>query len=436
MKSPFPYILAGGLFVLIIGAIAWITQWMPNWRGPDVAPAPPGKESPVAISFSWKKAVWDEEDKDYALEIEKDKDGHFDFPFENLLNEPVKIGLESTSCDCTHVMACILPETEWNSYSEQIKKNPLTAKGDDWPWVSLANKYGPRDENKEFAVVPAKGKGLIRVGWHGRNRPAGYFLQLGVKIWHQPERIEGARFVETLNVATRISAPIRFHPLRGNVGDLAARTSGTTEFTLWTSTRETLDLKWEDAGPFYTYDAQPFSAEERRELEKKLRADKENTRVLQAFHFKVTVREQSAGKQMDQGPFMHKVSFLLDGDNKVVGPQINGTVQGDIVVGAGKTSSKIDLETFRAAEGASRTVSLWTEDEKVALEVEGRTPRTLEAKISKGEKVGSRMKWQLEVTVPPGTQYGALPEDSVIILRTVTDPPRFIRIPVAGNGQS
>ena len=33
--------------------------------------------------------------KEYALEIEKDKDGHYDFPFENFLNEPVKIGLEA-----------------------------------------------------------------------------------------------------------------------------------------------------------------------------------------------------------------------------------------------------------------------------------------------------------------------------------------------------
>ena len=128
-------------------------------------------------------------------------------------------------------------------------------------------------------------------------------------------------------------------------------------FTLWSSTRQTLDLKWEDAGPFFTYQAQPLSPDERRELEKKLRDDKENTRISQAFHFKVTVREQDAGKQMDQGPFIHKVIFLLDGDDRVPGPQVNGTVHGDIVVGAGKSTSKIDLEHFRAAEGASRTVS-------------------------------------------------------------------------------
>ena len=45
------------------------------------------------------------------------------------------------------------------------------------------------------------------------------------------------------------------------------------------------------------------------------------------------------------------------------------------------------------------------------------------------------MKWKLEVSVPPDTQFGAFPEESVIILRTQETPPRFIRIPVTGNGQ-
>ena len=119
-------------------------------------------------------------------------------------------------------MACVLPETEWNNYSEQIKKNPLTDQGNDWPWVSLANKYAARDENKEFEAIPPRGKGLIRVGWHGRNRPAGYNLQLSVRIWNQPERLEGGRYFETLDRGHSHFCPNSLHAAAQQSGRLGS----------------------------------------------------------------------------------------------------------------------------------------------------------------------------------------------------------------------
>jgi len=155
--------------------------------------------------------------------------------------------------------------------------------------------------------------------------------------------------------------------------------------------------------------------------------------VRKAYHFKVTIKEQASAKQMDQGAFHHTVSFLLDNE-KVPGPQIFGTVKGDIIIGNTEDRGKVDLKIFRAKEGVTRTVSLWTDD-KVNLQKESQVPATLEVKLNKEEKAGNRVKWGLEVTVPPNTQFGAFPEESVVILRVMTVPPRFIRIPVTGNGQ-
>ena len=411
MKSSYPYMLAGGLFVLMVGAIAWVTQFMPNWRSADPnAPTPVGKAQAAALRFVFLRAVWDKDDEEYALEMEKGRNGHFDYPFENLLDQAAEIGLVETSCGCSHLEVCLLPRAEWERYRQEILNNPLSARFGDWQWEKMTI------DNKGL-VVPPKGVGLVRVNWNTRG-DLDSRLQLRPRIWHQPLSQLAGRNFETLQVSARVAAPIRFVPIRGSVGNLGSRDSGVAEFTLWSGTRPELDLKWdESAEPLYTYAAKPLSREQCKEMEKKLRAAGDNARVLKAFRFQVTVKEQASGKQLDQGPIYHTVNFLLD-DEKVPGPLVVGNVRGDVLVGSAEERGKVDLKTFRAKEGAHRTVSLWTEDDQVILETESHAPRTLEIKLTKGEKIGSRTKWQLEVTVPPSTQFGAFSEESVIILRT------------------
>jgi hypothetical protein len=207
------------------------------------------------------------------------------------------------------------------------------------------------------------------------------------------------------------------------------------KFTLWSATRPDLHLEFADAAdPRFVYEKRPLTREEARELEKKLRKEGGNTRVRNGYHLQVTVNETAGGKQLDQGPFTHDVFFFLDEDKeeKVRGPQVQGLVKGDVMVGT--KGGKVDMEIFRAKEGKQLVVPLWT-DNRVQLELDSQDPVTLQVKLEKAEKVGARSKWLLDVTVPPATQYGAFGETSVIVLRTKTNPPRFIRIPVVGNGQ-
>ena len=428
------YVLPSVLFVLMVGAIAWVTQFMPNWRADNKKAVPVGPAGAAALKFSLVRALWDPEDEDYALETEKGKDGHFDFPFENTSYQPAELGLKKRSCDCSYLEVCIVPPVEWERYRQEIAKSPVTAKSGDWAWEKIVD-----SETKGYEV-PAGAKGLVRVTWHGRKAP-GSRLQLTADMWHQPPGQVGQRRFEKLEVPILMAAPVQFLPTRINIGTIAARESGVADFTLWSATRSTLDFTGADSkDPLFTYEFKPFSPEERRDLEKKLRrpaaADKkgENTRVRAAYRFQVTVQEQASGKQLDQGPFHHDVTFLLDED-KVPGPQVSGMVSGDVIVGNTEERGKVDLKIFRAKQGTTRTVALWAND-KIILEPESHTPARLQVHVKKAEKNGTNVKWLLEVTVPPNSHYGPFPEESVIILRIQGTPPRFIRIPVKGNGQA
>src|SRR5205807_1206813 len=97
------------------------------------------------------------------------------------------------------------------------------------------------------------------------------------------------RSFDKLEVPSRMAAAMRFAPARVNVGALGPRESASADFILWSATRADLDLQWVDPkDPRFVYESKPFTAAERRDLEKKLRRptgqDKEgeNTRIRSA----------------------------------------------------------------------------------------------------------------------------------------------------------
>src|SRR4051794_25397610 len=69
-RSTFRYLLPAAVFVAVVAAIAWVTQFMPNWRVKSSQQSSPPDNSSAAkvIGFVMKKAVWDPEDETYALE--------------------------------------------------------------------------------------------------------------------------------------------------------------------------------------------------------------------------------------------------------------------------------------------------------------------------------------------------------------------------------
>src|SRR5207302_3602255 len=152
------------------------TPFMPNWRSSTNIDQR-GSDAAV-VSFPIDIAKWDKDDDSYALEMEQGGEGHYDFPFENVTDQPAEIGLRSVECDCTSVLACVVPAEAWRRYREAIDQNPLAAKANDWHWEKLNI-----SESKGYEVPP-RAKGFIRLSWHGR-KAAGSRLSLGCEVWDQ-----------------------------------------------------------------------------------------------------------------------------------------------------------------------------------------------------------------------------------------------------------
>ena len=434
-RSSFRFVVPAVLFMAVVAGIAWVTQFMPNWRNnaSTTAVAPDNAKGTPVIKFTLNRAVWDPSDPDYLLETEKGKDSHFDFPFENITDAPAELGFDDRSCDCTNLQVCVVEPAEWARYNKQIHENPLAAKAGDWHWTSLTV------HDPQGYIVPARGKGLVRVDWHGR-KPPGKHLNLKESLWHEPQGTLSGRHFDSLEVPSVVAAPILFRPTRLNLGTLALvkGKSKTAEFTLWSTTRDALDLKWDDAPDrLFTYQLTRLPPDACRAWETQLRQEGANTRVRCAYRFAVTMNDKAGTKALYQGPFYHQVLFYLDGDkaNKMRGPIIDGDVKAEVMIGNASERGKVDLQIFRAQQDFTRDFSLWA-DKQLILEKDSQTPPTLEVALKKKATIGNRAQWSLQVTVPANTQFGPFPDDSVIILRTKTSPPRFIRIPVKGNGQS
>jgi hypothetical protein len=432
-RTALRYVLPAALFILVVAGIAWVTQFTPNRRSRTQTTNPVAanheKGAPI-VKFTLNIAVWDPDDRDYKLETERGKDSHFDFPFENNSDGPAELGFEERSCDCTSLQVCVVEPAAWARYNEEIQKNPLTANAGDWAWTPLEVR-----DPKGF-IIPARGKGLVRVSWHGRKAP-GSHLNLTQKVWHEPQGTLSERHFDSLVVPSVVAAPVLYMPQRVDLGTIVGPRVQVkpAEFTLWSSTRDKLDLLGGDSpDPLFEYQSKRLSAEECRAWETKLRQEGENTRVRCVYHFTVKVLNEAGGKTLYQGPFRHQVQFILDED-KLMGPIVEGAVKAEVMVGNARDRGRVDLQIFRAKEDVTRDFSLWA-DEKLILEKDSQTPPTLEVVLKKQETAGTQAKWNLQVTVPADTQFGPFPEDSVIILRTKTTPPRFIRIPVIGNGQS
>src|SRR5205823_2967979 len=125
------YVLPLVLLILVVGAVAWISQNLPTTmpkQGPVIEP----ERHTKTLEFVRIVSNWDTESgqggshasMDFK-EFEPGTKGHYDFPFKNVFDGDVELWLESAAgCDCATVFACLLPESEWNVVSESMTKVP------------------------------------------------------------------------------------------------------------------------------------------------------------------------------------------------------------------------------------------------------------------------------------------------------------------------
>ena len=174
-------------------------------------------------------------------------------------------------------------------------------------------------------------------------------------------------------------------------------------------------------------------------LEKLLRHTKVDTRLKAAVRATVTLREQNGGKQLDQGYFSRPLPIRMEGFRDLEPPLVTALSRGDVEIGVGEELGRVVFRPFLSREGersrrcrsGRRARSSWSSRKEKTV------PPYIEAKLTRDKKgsADGRHKWNLEVTLPPGSLEGTLPEDAVIILRMETQPqPRRIRIPVIATG--
>jgi hypothetical protein len=439
------YVLPLGLFVLAIGAIAWMTQYMPNWRA-QTAPAisvkkhAEGEAKPV-IQFVRTQAEWEKRTKEnesqppYVREFEKGDKGHYDFPFRVVGDQPAEIGVAEWNCDCSQAQVGTLPKEAWDKFVKDQQDAPEveTKLAKEPVWEEL-----PRDtDKKKGASLPAGAHGLLRITWDGR-KGTGTRLRLLLKIWSQPAGQLDQRRIDIVDVPIVMAPPIMYIPDKAHVGALGSRESGSVEFDVWSATRTLELLKLHDPtpDPLFVVTARDLTPAEMQELQQKFPPLKISSRVKAAQRVTVTVHEQKDGKQFDQGPFARTLPVFfgetLYPDGR--GPTVQGRIRGDVEVGGGDEQGKVVLKTFASRDGVVRKVPLSTEV-MVPLVVESSYPPALKVKLERSEKEStkSRARWWMTLDIPPGAVTGTLPENSAVVLQLQTTPPRLLRIPIVGS---
>jgi hypothetical protein len=449
--SVFRWALPLALFVAIIGGVAWVSQNLPKGAvqkpvEPDPAPT---SSAPAPLRFLSAKAVWDANDPGYLKEFETGAEGHYDFPFRNTTDVPVTLGFANTACDCSQLGIVVLDKDAAANLKELHEKSPTKFPIDPkWQWAQLTK------NDREGVQIPPGGGGVARIQWEGR-RSVGQMLKLKITVWMHPTSAPGDRTFQDLDVPIVMADPIRFFVVdRLSLGVLGAGGKVQGELFAWSPTRDDLDLRVDPKklDPLFDVALDKIDAEAAGLLHKKLflstvmnldtKTQEERTaaflevakatRYRSAFRIRVTLREQSDGQQLDQGPLSRELPVIAPAiPYEFHKPTITAYVRGDVDIGNVEDAGKINL-SFRASDGVKKIVPLWSEGGN-ELSIERTFPAVLGVTLTKSkESTAARSKWLLEITIPPGGWLGPFLEDSVIFLRT-TSPPRRIRIPVTGN---
>jgi hypothetical protein len=419
------------LLIAVVGGIAFLAQYLPNWRQRTV-PDP----GPI-IRFAYgTQAVWEPEDEKndgvkvgkYAKEIEQGSTGHYDFPFENTIAGTAVVGLENVSCDCSKIEGALLSDTQWSVF-QSARWNEKAQKdlSGELTWKAL------KPDRATGLEVPRNGHGVIRISWVTRKSQGR--LNLGVDLWMRPKERSGTLQSARLETLTAVVLPVRFDQTRINLGTLTGGSVARARFHAWSATRSTGALNGASRSPLLKFTITPLTADEAKKLEKDLRDNVTNTRVRLAWRIDLTLEESKNGRQLDQGVLPKDLlAFQLDEDPLLFGPFIEGKVQGEVEMTGVDQQGRLQLGSYPAHDGAKRRLVLWT-DKGTGLKVEGREPPLLQVQLREDPKASTDRKtnWVMDVVVPPDSPTGSLPDGSGIVLRAQAATPRLIRIPVLGT---
>jgi hypothetical protein len=453
MKSPIQTI---ALIVAIVGVLFGVTfvrQYVKTTDGGGEGPElPPGTEE--------KRLYFPVTVLEGNPESELHLFGHHDFWFQNTFEEPIEIGFEKKSCKCSKVevlalapgaeqqcrqwfstaatcMALDAPSGVFNTLqmaaAAQDGIGRLEAQNGGWQLL---------DQNKTV-IAPAQGAGFVRLSWEGRAIGA---IRLTAKIWAQSPGNPRTRGGDTSLEAPVVIVPgLQVWPDKLPLpADLNANDEAQVQAFVWSATRAgfTVSAREESNDPCFECTCTPVSGEDFDNAVSFLH-QRGPTSPLTIYKIAVTVHERVGDHQMDLGPFVRKIvltSDQLDFHERTI--TVEGMVRGEIQVGGVDAEDqaarrgerdKIVLRVFPSARGTKATVPINSNQPGLKLSLDSKVPSYLEADLKQVGDPARGGHWDLTVTVPPNRATGRMPVDSVIVLKTQTDPPRRIRIPVVGK---
>jgi hypothetical protein len=109
---------------------------------------------------------------------------------------------------------------------------------------------------------------------------------------------------------------------------------------------------------------------------------------------------------------------------------VRGQVHGEVTVGLITDRDQVNLGIYPKTRGTTKEVPVDTLKPGLKLKLLDRNPPFLDVHLKETRSSLEGTHYKMTVTVPKNQSY--LPEDSAIILETVDNPPRKVRIPVAG----
>src|SRR5262249_37214965 len=141
-------------------------------------PPPPPSGAEASLVLPVKSVEWDPES---AGEREVNKEGHWDFWFDNRKEQPVELGLKAKNCKCTKLEVCVLPSEQVKLYRQRLLAEDalpiLRAHAGALDWIVQAAlelqqthlspvgrlSWHPLVEEGRAAVVPPAHSGLLRM---------------------------------------------------------------------------------------------------------------------------------------------------------------------------------------------------------------------------------------------------------------------------------
>jgi hypothetical protein len=464
--------------LLVIGVVFGITVLV-NYSAEDAGPdgssdsKGTGKTVEPPLKFFTLRAVSSTPESTpkhlwfWDPEVETNSPGHFEFWCHNRHSEPVSVRVPHTNCECAGVEMSVVPPDAYQDYliASALAGSPLCAAPSPMAvlahlgldrrlnWVPLNKKHEIQDQTIPAADAKSGPQfALIKLAWTGgansgrKGITAELYASLGKAVPSHTQLGVETNVVPSFSVVRR-DGPNSWSATREvTVGEL--RENGVSKHTVYlaSNTRSflLLSLDLDPSDPCVTWtepvpvsdqellSARQFSAGE----------DQPLRRVKCMYKTEVTVREKTevevsgrkAVRQLDLGPFDRKLRIAA-ANGGFWDIKVQGRVLGDVNFLSGGEGGRIDLgNSFPVDQDRSRDVVILAERPGLEFELveDEIVPNFLKVKLIAQEPVNGQNQYRLRVTIPKNSLYGALPENSVVVLKTKDPTPRRLRLPVRG----